>query len=632
MEPIDILEQYWGYSSFRPMQEKIVRTALEGKDVLAILPTGGGKSVCFQVPALMKEGIVLVITPLIALMKDQVQNLNDRGIKALAVYAGMSRRDVDLALNNAAYGNAKFLYLSPERLGTQLFKAYLQDMNVSFIVIDEAHCISQWGYDFRPDYLKIGELRKTVDAPVIALTATATPEVADDIMEKLGFKEKTLLKSGFERKNLSYIVRKCEDKMGQMLNICNGVPGTGIVYVRSRKKTEEIAAALTAAGISASFYNAGLGHELRMKRQADWKSGETRVMVCTNAFGMGIDKPDVRLVVHMDVPDSLEAYFQEAGRGGRDGQVAYGVLLTDGEDAKRLSMHLTQAFPDRTYIRRVYADLASFFQIAEGEAEGRTFDFNMERFCHVFKHFPVLLVSALNLLTQAGYIHFSLEDENSSRVIFLVRRDELYGIDYLNSAEERVLNIIMRNTCGIFADYVPVDEERLAEKCGMTREQVYNHLRHLTQLRVLNYVPHKDTPQITYTCRRIDADQVQIMPDIYELRRDQYRTRIDAMIRYFTETDMCRSRFLLHYFDDDGPDCGYCDVCIAREEETASMPQSQQVDEAAHHVMTVVEAGRTYPLAYFKESGFAHGVLLQALARLQHEGKITFDGVNIVVG
>ena len=334
--PLDILKEYWGYSSFRPMQDKIVNTALAGKDVLAILPTGGGKSVCFQVPTMLKDGIALVITPLIALMKDQVQNLNDRGIKALAVYAGMNKREVDLALNNAAYGDVKFLYISPERLNTRLFKSYLEVLNICFIVIDEAHCISHWGYDFRPDYLQIGKIREVVDAPVIALTATATPEVADDIMEKLGFKEKTLLKSGFERPNLSYIVRKCEDKMGQMINICNGVPGTGIVYVRSRKKTEELAAALTAVGISSSFYHAGLRHEQRMKRQEDWKSGKTRVMVCTNAFGMGIDKPDVRFVVHMDMPDAPEAYFQEAGRAGRDGLHSFAVLLWNSTDIRRL--------------------------------------------------------------------------------------------------------------------------------------------------------------------------------------------------------------------------------------------------------------------------------------------------------
>lgn len=632
-EWIAILRQYWGYDSFRGIQLDIINSIASGHDTLGLMPTGGGKSITFQVPTMAMEGLCLVVTPLIALMKDQVQNLRQRGIMAAAIYSGQTRSEVVQHLDNAIFGAYKFLYVSPERLSTEIFMNKVRRMKVCLITVDEAHCISQWGYDFRPHYLRIAEVRKLLPGvPVLALTATATRMVVDDIQQKLAFVDGQVYKMSFARPNLHYIVRPTGDKFAELLHILQCVDGSAIVYTRSRNGTREVADKLNEAGITALHYHAGLTSLDKDTRQQAWQRDQVRVMVATNAFGMGIDKPDVRLVVHKDVPDSLEAYFQEAGRGGRDGQVAYGVLLTDGEDAKRLSMHLTQAFPDRTYIRRVYADLASFFQIAEGEAEGRTFDFNMERFCHVFKHFPVLLVSALNLLTQAGYIHFSLEDENSSRVIFLVRRDELYGIDYLNSAEERVLNIIMRNTCGIFADYVPVDEERLAEKCGMTREQVYNHLRHLTQLRVLNYVPHKDTPQITYTCRRIDADQVQIMPDIYEVRRDQYRTRIDAMIRYFTETDMCRSRFLLHYFDDDGPDCGYCDVCIAREEETASMPQSQQVDEAAHHVMTVVEAGRTYPLAYFKESGFAHGVLLQALARLQHEGKITFDGVNIVVG
>ena len=363
MTALEVLKEIWGYDSFRSKQEEIVQTALENRDVLAILPTGGGKSVCFQVPAMMREGIAVVITPLIALMKDQVQNLNDRGIKALCVNAGMSRREVELTLNNAAYGDFKFLYVSPERLGTQMFRNYLLEMNVSYIVVDEAHCISQWGYDFRPDYLQIGTLRQMVEAPIIAVTATATPKVAEDIMQRLGFKDKCLIKSGFERPNLSYIVRNCEDKLGQLLNICTNVQGTGIVYVRSRKKTEELSAFLTSNGISSSYYHAGLGQESRSDRQSRWKSGQIRVMVCTNAFGMGIDKPDVRFVVHFDVPDSPEAYFQEAGRGGRDGNRSYAVLLWNGSDLKRMRQIATVSFPSLDYIEDIYHKLHAFYEI-----------------------------------------------------------------------------------------------------------------------------------------------------------------------------------------------------------------------------------------------------------------------------
>ena len=381
MRPIDILKEYWGYDSFRPRQEEIVNAALEGKDVLAILPTGGGKSVCFQVPAMIREGIALVVTPLIALMKDQVQNLNERGIKALCVNAGMGRREVELTLNNAAYGDFKFLYVSPERLGTRLFRDYVREMNVSYIVVDEAHCISQWGYDFRPDYLQIGRLREIVDAPVIALTATATPQVAEDIMNRLGFEERTLIKSGFERPNLSYIVRKCEDKLGQLLSVCSNVAGTGIVYVRNRKKTEELSAFLAANGISSSYYHAGLGTDSRTDRQEKWKSDKIRVMVCTNAFGMGIDKPDVRFVVHFDVPDSPEAYFQEAGRGGRDGKRSFAVLLWNSTDIKRLRQIASVSFPSLEYIEDIYHKVHTFFDIPYDAGEGRQLKFNLEDFC-----------------------------------------------------------------------------------------------------------------------------------------------------------------------------------------------------------------------------------------------------------
>ena len=485
--PVDILKKYWGYDSFRPMQEDIVRTALEGRDVLAILPTGGGKSVCFQVPGLMRDGIAIVVTPLIALMKDQVQNLNDRGIRALCINAGMNRREVDNALNNALYGDFKFLYVSPERLGTQLFKSYVQEMNVSFIVVDEAHCISQWGYDFRPDYLQIGKLREMVDAPVIALTATATPEVAEDIMTRLGFKDKCLLKSGFERPNLSYIVRHCEDKLGQLLNICNSVEGTGIVYVRSRKKTEELAAYLTANGISASFYNAGLGPDARSARQEDWKSDKIRVMVCTNAFGMGIDKPDVRFVVHFDVPDSPEAYFQEAGRGGRDGKRSFAVLLWNSSDTKRLRQLATVSFPSLEYIEDIYHKVHIFYDIPYESGVGRQLKFNLEEFCSRFKLQRSSAYYAIIYLERTGHCTFSEDVDISTKVQIIVDRNDLYDIEFPDPKMAYILDVLMRKYTGLFSYPVPVDEDYVAQMTGVTVPMLRQLLYKLSLEHVIRY-------------------------------------------------------------------------------------------------------------------------------------------------
>ena len=462
MTPSEVLKKYWGYDSFRPKQEDIVRAALDGKDVLAILPTGGGKSVCFQVPAMIRDGIAIVVTPLIALMKDQVQNLNDRGIKALCVNAGMGRREVELTLNNAAYGDFKFLYVSPERLGTPLFRNYLQEMNVSYIVVDEAHCISQWGYDFRPDYLQIGKLREMVDAPVIALTATATPQVADDIMDRLGFEEKCLIKSGFERPNLSYIVRRCEDKLGQMLNICTSVPGTGIIYVRSRKKTEELAAFLAANDVSASFYHAGLGPESRSDRQARWKSGSIRVMVCTNAFGMGIDKPDVRFVVHFDVPDSPEAYFQEAGRGGRDGKRSYAVTLWNSSDTRRLRQIATVSFPSLEYIEDIYHKVHIFFDIPYDTGAGRQLKFDLDEFCRRFRLQKQTAYYSIVYIERTGHWTMSEDVDISTKVQITVGRNELYDVEFPDSRMVQLLEVLMRKYTGVFSFPVPVDEDYLA--------------------------------------------------------------------------------------------------------------------------------------------------------------------------
>ena len=560
--PIDVLREYWGYESFRPKQEDIVNAALEGKDVLAILPTGGGKSVCFQVPAMMREGIAIVVTPLIALMKDQVQNLSRRGIKALCVNAGMGRREVELTLNNAAYGDFKFLYVSPERLGTSLFRNYVQEMNVSFIVVDEAHCISQWGYDFRPDYLQIGKLREIVDAPVIALTATATPEVAEDIMDRLGFEDKLLIKSGFERPNLSYIVRECEDKLGQLLNICMNVDGTGIVYVRSRKKTEELAAFLASNGISSSFYHAGLGPDSRTDRQEKWKKDEIRVMVCTNAFGMGIDKPDVRFVVHFDLPDSPEAYFQEAGRGGRDGKRSFAVLLWNATDIRRLRQIATVSFPSLDYIEDIYHKVHIFYETPYDTGAGRQLKFDLDEFCRHFKLQRQAAYYSIVYIERTGHWTLSEDVDISTKVQVCVDRNDLYDIEFPDPKMAPLLELMMRKYTGLFSYPVPVDEDYLAGSIGVPVPMFRQLLYKLSLEHVIRYIPNDHATVLFLHHERLRPKNVNLNPERYDLLKGSSHNRMQKMIDYVSEEDTCRSTYLLEYFGQkESKDCGTCDVC-----------------------------------------------------------------------
>ena len=577
----EILKQYWNYDNFRGIQEEIIESIGKGHDTLGLMPTGGGKSITFQVPALAQPGLCLVITPLIALMKDQVRNLRDRGIKALAVYSGMTREEIVVALENCIFGDYKFLYISPERLDTDIFRAKLRNMKINMITVDESHCISQWGYDFRPAYLKISEIRELLPTvPVLALTATATPEVVKDIQTKLGFREDSrIFRMSFERKNLAYIVRNTESKQEELLHILNSVSGSAIVYTRNRKRTREVAELLVNNEITATFYHAGLNNDVKDQRQRSWLSGESRVMVATNAFGMGIDKPDVRLVIHVDLPDSPEAYFQEAGRAGRDGQKAYAVLLYAKSDKATLSKRITDTFPDKEYIRKVYEDVNYYFQMAMGDGLGCTFAFNLDEFCRNFKHFPVQADSALKILTRAGYLEYTDEQDNASRILFTIHRDELYKLRETDPETEKLINVILRSYTGLFTDYAYINEDSLAIRSGLTRQRIYEILLMLTRRHILHYIPRKKTPYIIYTRERQEAGRLAITRDIYEERKESYITRIKAMTEYATVEDKCRSRMLLRYFGEKNEhNCGLCDVCLSKHHSGMKLGEFQEME------------------------------------------------------
>ena len=577
----EILKQYWNYDNFRGIQEEIIESIGKGHDTLGLMPTGGGKSITFQVPALAQPGLCLVITPLIALMKDQVRNLRDRGIKALAVYSGMTREEIVVALENCIFGDYKFLYISPERLDTDIFRAKLRNMKINMITVDESHCISQWGYDFRPAYLKISEIRELLPTvPVLALTATATPEVVKDIQTKLGFREDSrIFRMSFERKNLAYIVRNTESKQEELLHILNSVSGSAIVYTRNRKRTREVAELLVNNEITATFYHAGLNNDVKDQRQRSWLSGESRVMVASNAFGMGIDKPDVRLVIHVDLPDSPEAYFQEAGRAGRDGQKAYAVLLYAKSDKATLSKRITDTFPDKEYIRKVYEDVNYYFQMAMGDGLGCTFAFNLDEFCRNFKHFPVQADSALKILTRAGYLEYTDEQDNASRILFTIHRDELYKLRETDPETEKLINVILRSYTGLFTDYAYINEDSLAIRSGLTRQRIYEILLMLTRRHILHYIPRKKTPYIIYTRERQEAGRLAITRDIYEERKESYITRIKAMTEYATAEDKCRSRMLLRYFGEKNEhNCGLCDVCLSKHHSGMKLGEFQEME------------------------------------------------------
>lgn len=624
---LDILKRYWGYDGFRGVQADIVESIGAGHDTLGLMPTGGGKSITFQVPGLALEGVCLVVTPLIALMKDQVAHLRQRGILAAAVYSGMSHDDILGTLENCILGRTKFLYISPERLSSELFRVKLRHMKVSFITVDEAHCISQWGYDFRPAYLEIAEIRKELpQVPVLALTATATPQVADDICRRLSFRESGhVFRMSFERKNLYYYVRRADDKMQELLHILQQTKGSAIVYTRNREHTREVAHALTQQGLTAVYYHAGLTSLDKDVRQQAWSEGEFRIMVATNAFGMGIDKPDVRWVIHMDVPDSVEAYFQEAGRAGRDGKPAYAILLTNAYDKAKLRRRIAEQFPEKTFIAQIYEELSYFLEIALGDGFQVTREFNLETFCREYRHFPVPVVSALNILTRAGYIQYRDEDDAHSRVLFIVTRDELYRLYHVSERAERVLQALLRSYSGLFSQYVTVEEKQLAQQTGLSADEVYEILLDMTRQRILHYVPARRVPRVTYLMRRVESERLVIPPGVYEDRLEQYRQRMDAVIHYLEDTTHCRSQLLLAYFGEESKErCGHCDVCRAAQKEKplsvkpAAAPPAEDLQQ---FILSQLSDVVPVPLHQLLQRGSRED-FREAVQRLADEGRV----------
>lgn len=619
-----ILKEYWGYDDFRGIQREIIDSITAGRDTLGLMPTGGGKSITFQVPAILKEGVCLVITPLIALMKDQVDHLRNNGVLAAAIYNSMSRQEIITTLDNAILGGVKILYISPERLSSELFIKKLQHIPVSFITVDEAHCISQWGYDFRPSYLKIAEVRTLKpDVPILALTATATPEVIKDIQHQLQFREENVFRMSFARDNLSYVVRQSNDKEEELLHILRSVNGCSIVYVRNRKKTKEIADYLSKNGISALAYHAGLDSTLRDERQQMWQGDKVRVMVATNAFGMGIDKPDVRTVIHLSCPDSLEAYFQEAGRGGRDGRRSYAVLLYNDSDRRKLQRRVTDNFPDKDYIKKVYEHLAYYYQIGMGMGAGAAFEFNMDEFCQNFKHFPTQVESALKILERAGYIAYDEERDNKARLCFTLSRSELSRLESLSPNETNVITTLLRNYGGLFSDFCYIDESFVAKQAQLTPQQVYMILKNLNSKHILRFIPHKKTPYITYLQRREDTKNMIIPKEVYEDRKKEFIQRLQWMLRYATNDHECRSQQLLRYFGEtDSQPCGHCDVCIARRKDHLS---AQQLKPALQAIISLLDDGKEHPVYELHQLTIAKEQLDTALEYLINEEYITMN-------
>jgi len=563
-----ILIKYWGYTSFRPLQEEIIRSVAEGRDTLGLMPTGGGKSVTFQVPALASDGLCLVITPLIALMKEQVSRLNRMEIKSAAIHAGMTREEIDISLENCIYGDYKFLYISPERISSQLFQARAARLNLNLVAVDEAHCISQWGYDFRPSYLRIASIRDIISdkVPFLALTASATPQVADDIISKLGFREKNILRTSFSRKNISYVVRKVDDKRAYLIKTLSQVKGSGIVYVRSRKRCREVADLLIENGISADYYHAGLSNELRDNKQNEWSAGETRVIVATNAFGMGIDKAEVRFVIHWDIPESIEAYFQESGRAGRDNKPAFAVLLYSEADKKRLNDSLRQKFPSVDKIKDTYEALCNFLQVPVGSGKDNVFDFNMPDFISKYRLPVIETFNSLTFLQREGLMEFTEEINNPSRVHFTVGRDDLYRFQVANESFDSFIKLLLRSYTGMFSEFVAINEDVLARKAAITRDMVYQFLVKLATLNIIRYIPGKKTALVIFTEERLERKALKISPDNYLYVKERYIARLNSMLDYADSVTRCRSVILLDYFGEASDRCGTCDVCRERNE------------------------------------------------------------------
>jgi ATP-dependent DNA helicase RecQ len=570
---LNILKQYWGYDDFRPLQGNIIKSVASGKDTLGLMPTGGGKSLTFQVPTMVMEGVCIVVTPLIALMKDQVENLKKRNIPAAAIYSGMSKDDILLTLENTVFEAYKFLYVSPERLSTSIFIEKIKQTKVCMIAVDESHCISQWGYDFRPSYLKIADIREIIpDAPILALTATATLEVVDDIQDKLHFKEKNVFRKSFLRTNLAYIVRTTENKDNQLLNILNKVQGTSVVYVRNRKKTKEVADFLNQNGIVAEHFHAGLKNETKDARQQRWKNDETRVIVSTNAFGMGIDKPEVRTVVHLDLPDSLEAYFQEAGRAGRDEKKAYAVVLFNNSDIAKMRKRVADTFPEKDMVRKVYKALGDYYEIAEGYGLDAVFPFDLADFCSKFKLPMLVAYNSLKILQQAGYLELTDEQDNSSRVLVIVNKDDLYNIKF-TADQDKMLHVLLRSYTGLFTDYAYISEEIIAGRLNWNKDKVYDILMELSKDRVIQFIPRKKIPFVTYIHEREDPQRLNLGKEAYDNRKERYINRAKSVLDYVKEQNVCRSQVLLAYFGEtNNKPCGQCDICLKQKE--------QQVTEA----------------------------------------------------